>query len=116
MIRFLADENFNNHIIRGIRLKNDELDIKRIQDIGLSGVEDWVVLDYALKENLILLTHDAETIPRFAYEREKAGQNIPAIFIIKQDILISHVIEEILLIYECSKYDEWLGKIFYLPI
>ena len=116
MIRFLADENFYNHIVRGLRQRNNELDIVRIQNIGLSGVEDTTVLDYAFKENRILLTHNAETIPRFAYERDKAGQKIPAIFIIKQDTLISQVMEDILLAYECSKFDEWEGKIFYLPI
>ena len=116
MIHFLADENFNNHIVRGLRQRNNELDIIRIQDIGLSGGDDPTVLDYAFKEKRILLTHDAETIPRFAYERDKAGQQIPAIFIIKQDILISQVIEDILTVYECSKIDEWEGKIFYLPI
>jgi len=40
MIRFLADENFNNHIIRGLRLKQPDIDIIKIQDVGLSGVDD----------------------------------------------------------------------------
>ena len=116
MIRFLADENFNNHIIRGLRLKNKNIDIVRIQEIGLSGADDPTILDYALKANRVLLTHDLETIPKFAYERIEAGLKIPAIILAKKDLLIAQVIDEILLIYECCDEIELKGKIFYLPI
>jgi len=111
MIRFLVDENFNNHIIRGVKLRNSKIDILRVQDVGLSGEDDPIVLEFAMKENLILLTHDVETIPRFAYERIIAGKEMPAIFIIKQDILISQVIENILLIFECCNEDELKNNI-----
>jgi predicted nuclease of predicted toxin-antitoxin system len=116
MIRFLADENFNNHIIRGVRLRNKNIDIVRLQDRGLSGVADPTVLDFALKENRILLTHDLETIPKFAYERVNAGQKIPAIILVKKELLIAQVIEEILLICECCDEIEFREKIFYLPL
>ena len=116
MIRFLADENFNNHIIRGLRLRNRNIDIVRIQDVGLSGADDPTILEYALKADRVLLTHDLETIPKFAYERIEAGLKIPAIFLAKKDLLIAQVIDEILLIYECCDEIELKGKIFYLPI
>lgn len=116
MIRFLADENFNHNIMRGVRLRNKDIDLVRLQDLGLSGVDDPTVLDFALKENRILLTHDLETIPKFAYERLNAGKKIPAIILVKKELLIAQVIEEILLIYECCTEMEFRGKIFYLPI
>jgi len=116
MIRFLADENFNNHIIRGLRLRNNQIDIVRIQDIGLSGADDPTILDYALKADRVLLTQDLETIPKFAYERVEAGLNIPAIILAKKDLLIAQVIDEILMIFDCCNEFELKGKIFYLPI
>jgi predicted nuclease of predicted toxin-antitoxin system len=82
VIRFLADENFNNHIIRGIQLRQTDIDIVRVQDVGLSSEDDSVIIDFAFKDEHILLTHDVETIPRFAYERLKSGHSIPSIFII----------------------------------
>lgn len=88
----------------------------RLQDIGLSGADDPTVLEYALKEHRIILTHDLETIPKFAYERIYAGQEIPAIILVKKELLIAQVIDEILLIYECCDDIELTGKIFYLPI
>lgn len=43
MVRFLADENFNNQIVRGIRRQNSNIDMVRVQDVGLSGVDDPTV-------------------------------------------------------------------------
>ncbi len=57
MIRFLADENFNNQIVRGILSQNSQIDIVRVQDVGLSGVDDPNVLGAALlSEKLCYLT------------------------------------------------------------
>ena len=44
MLRFVADENFNNNIVRGLLRRQPELDIIRIQDEGLSGADDPTVL------------------------------------------------------------------------
>lgn len=40
MLRFAADENFNADIVRGLRRRLPELDIVRVQDVGLSGADD----------------------------------------------------------------------------
>ena len=36
MVRFLADENFNNQIVQGILRQNPDIDIVRVQDVALS--------------------------------------------------------------------------------
>jgi hypothetical protein len=78
----MADENFNNHIVRGLLLRNPEVDIVRIQDVGLSSADDPAILEWAVKEKRRLLTHDVETMPDFAYNRVRAGLAIPAICIV----------------------------------
>ena len=40
MLRFAADENFNNDIVRGLLRRQPKLDIVCIQAIGLSGADD----------------------------------------------------------------------------
>ena len=47
MIRFAADENFNNNIVRGLLRRKPDLDIVRIQDVGFSGADDETVLEWA---------------------------------------------------------------------
>jgi len=40
MVRFVADENFNNDIVRGMLRRAPDLDIVRVQDVELSGADD----------------------------------------------------------------------------
>src|SRR5574342_95899 len=80
MLRFVADENFNNAILRGLLRRNPNLDILRVQDVGLSGADDPTVLEWSAREYRILLTHDVATITHYAYERVKAGKPMPGIF------------------------------------
>ena len=47
MLTFLADENFNGDIVRGLRRRQPELDILRMQEIGLRGVDDPALLEQA---------------------------------------------------------------------
>lgn len=37
MLRLAADENFNGDIVRGLLRRNPQIDIVRVQDVGLSG-------------------------------------------------------------------------------
>jgi predicted nuclease of predicted toxin-antitoxin system len=81
MLRLLADENFNRRIIRGLFLRNPDLDLVRVQDVGLSGADDPVVLEWAANAGRVLLTHDHKTVPKYTYERVKAGQPMPGVFV-----------------------------------
>ena len=49
MLLLAIDENFNNDIVRGLLRRRPELDLVRIQDAGLSGADDPVVLEWAGK-------------------------------------------------------------------
>ena len=69
MLHFAADENLNYNIVRGLFRRKSDLNIIRIQDVGLSGKGDATVLEWAAQDNRILLTHDVTTITKYAYER-----------------------------------------------
>ncbi|MBW4605800.1 MAG: DUF5615 family PIN-like protein [Hassallia sp. WJT32-NPBG1] len=116
MLRFVADENFNNNIVRGLLRRQPELDIIRIQDVGLSGADDPTVLKWAAQEKRVLLTHDVATITQYAYERVEAGLSMSGVFEVSLDVPIGTAIEDILLLAECSLDDEWEGQIRYLPL
>ena len=61
-MKFAADENFDNDILRGLFRVLPNLDMVRVQDAGLSGVEDPEVLEWCARENRILLTHNVRII------------------------------------------------------
>lgn len=116
MIKFLADENFNNQIVRGVLRQNPIIDIARVQDVGLQGTDDPNVLDWAAKDERIVLTHDVATMITFAYERVQAGLPMPGLFEVRRGISVGVVIEEIILIAECSLDKEWEGQVRFLPL
>lgn len=116
MLRLLADENFNNNIVRGVLRRNADIDIVRVQDVGLSGIDDPSILDWTAQQGRILLTHDVSTITKYAYERLDAGQTMPGVFEVSRTTPIGPVIEDIVLLVECSLEGEWEGQIIYLPL
>jgi hypothetical protein len=116
MLRLLADENFNNDIVRGVRRRNAAVDIVRVQDEGLSGAEDPAVLEWAAHAGRVLLTHDVSTMTRYAYDRVREGKPMPGVFEVSRDVPIGVAIEQILLLAECSLEREWEGQVRYLPL
>ena len=116
MLRFLADENFNNQIIRGILRQRPNFDIVRVQDVGLSETDDRVILEWAAQQGRILLTHDVETMTRYAYERVQSGFAMPGVFEISRSVPVGLAIEEMILIAEGSFEGEWEGQVQYLPL
>jgi hypothetical protein len=116
MLRLVADENFNYDIVRGLLRRKPELDIVRIQDVGLSGVDDPTVLEWSASERRVLLTHDVRTITKYAYERVNAGKPMPGVFEVSRAVPVGRAIEDILLLAECSLEGEWEGQIRYLPL
>lgn len=116
MLLLAADENFNNDIVRGLLRRNASLNIVRVQDVGVSGATDPAVLDWAAMEGRVLLTHDVSTITRYAYERVHAGKGMPGVFEVGRTLPVGAVIEDILLLVECSLPGEWEGQVRYLPL
>lgn len=116
MLRLAADENFNSDIVRGLLRRRPDLDIVRIQDVGLSGADDRTVLEWAAGERRVLLTHDVSTLTRYAYDRVQAGHPMPGVFEVSRRVPLRQAIEDLLLIAECSREEEWEGQIRYLPL
>ena len=100
MLRLAADETFNGDIVRAVLRRKPEVDIVRVQDVGLSGADDPAVLEWAAREGRVLLTHDVRTMTRHAYERVPVGS----------------AIEDVLLLAELSLEGEWEGQVRYLPL
>jgi predicted nuclease of predicted toxin-antitoxin system len=88
MLKLLADENFDNTIVRGLLRRNPNIDIVRVQDVGLLGEDDPIILAWAAKEDRVLLTHDVATITSYAYGRITQGQPMPGVIEVITDTRI----------------------------
>jgi predicted nuclease of predicted toxin-antitoxin system len=116
MLKLLADENFNGDIVRGLLLRRPDLDLVRVQDVGLAGQNDPDVLAWAAQGNRIVLTQDRASLPDYAYKRIRAGVPMPGVFVFHDRIPAGTAIHEILLLVACSDQAEWNRSVFYLPL
>ena len=116
VLRLVSDENFNNTIVRGVLRRKPDLDIVRIQDVGLSGADDPTILEWSASEGRILLSHDVATITHFAYLRVQQGKPMPGVFEVHCRTPIGIAIEDIIIIAEISFDGEWEGQVRYLPL
>jgi hypothetical protein len=115
MIRLLADENFNDDILRGVRRRVPIADITRVQDTELATKPDPLILEWAVQHGFILLSHDVNTMRGYFYDRVKAGLPVPGLFLIRGTAPIGAVIETLELILLASDESEWQGEIRFLP-
>ena len=110
MLRLAADENFNGDVIRGLVRRYPDLDIVRVQDVGLSGVDDPTLLEWCAENGRILLTHDVQTMIGFAYARVERNEAMPGIVVAAQTLPIGQVIDNLSLLVECGYEGEREGK------
>jgi hypothetical protein len=116
VIGILIDEDFNNDILDGALRRLPTLNAVRVQDVGLRGRHDREVLAWAAREQRVLFTHDRRTMETYAYERVAAGESMPGVFIVGQELSMAADIEYLILIAECSNPGEWEGQVRHLPL
>jgi predicted nuclease of predicted toxin-antitoxin system len=115
-VKLLVDENFRGAIVRGLLRRRPDIDLVRVFDAGLGEADDPTILAWAATEGRIVLTHDAATLIGFAYDRVAAGQAMPGIIEVRQDLAIRLVIDDLLLLIDASYEGEWNGQVIYLPL
>jgi predicted nuclease of predicted toxin-antitoxin system len=116
VLRLVSDENFHGDVLRGLYRRRPELDVVRVQDVGLSAMSDPDILAWAAAEGRIVLTHDRDTMPNFAYDRVRAGQPLPGVFVVSDLMPIGQAIDEILLAVECLTLEECKDLVRFFPL
>ena len=116
MLRLLIDENFDQRILRGLKLRIPSLDAVIVQDTAMRGLQDPPLLQEATVLHRVLVTHDLKTIPRYAYERVMAGEPMPSIIAIPDELPIGQAIEQLHIVVECLEENELENQVLYLPL
>jgi hypothetical protein len=115
-VKWLADENLRGAIVRGLLRRAPGLDIIRVQDVDqISGEDDAVLLDWATRNDRVVLTHDLSTMVPAMHELLRASRCTP-IVLVPDSLPTALVIEEILLLDECSVEDDWAAGVVHLPL
>ncbi len=116
MLRLAADEDLNNHIVRGLLRRLPDLDLITVQQAGLTGSPDLVVLEWAAGEARVLLTQDLSSMVRHALDRVSAGKNMPGLVAVPRSLGIGAAIEDIRLLAEVGDAHEVDSLVVFLPL
>jgi hypothetical protein len=116
MLQLLADENFHGDVVRGLVLREPDLNIVTVQDVALSGADDPTVLAWAAEQNRIVLTHDRTTMTKYAYERVARRETMPGVFVVEDRYPVGRAIQAILIAASCSEMREWIDRVAFFPM
>jgi hypothetical protein len=115
VLRFLADEDFDHRILRGLILKEPSLDILTVQQAGRGSDEDLLNLQFAAEEGRVLQTCDKRIVP-FVIDRIESGDPMPGVFIAQRNALMGTIVQDLLDLALLSLEGEWEGQIVFLPL
>ena len=116
-MRWLADENFDNDILRGIRRRGARFDVVRVQDIPeISGLDDAALLEWATVNGRVVLTHDISTMIPVVYGQLRRFESCSPVVLVPDSLPVGLVIDEILLLDEGSVESDWASGVLYLPL
>jgi len=116
MLTFLADENFNYPIVKGLRRLEPTIDVLRVQATEIAEADDSIVLDFALRQNRVLITHDIKTIPPLIDQLQSIGLTTPGVILIGQHLPLKPTIGDLYIIAHTTTHTEWLNKYQFLPL
>lgn len=117
MLRLVSDEDVHGAIIKGLKLRDPNLDIVRVQDVGLMHTPDPAILEWAATEERVVLTEDVNSMVGFAWNRVRAGQPMPGVIAIREDASIGQAIDDVLLVAQCNSPDQMRTEaVVYIPL
>jgi hypothetical protein len=116
VIKLVSDENFDDDILRGLLRRLPELQVVRVNDVDLTATPDPIILAWAAGEGRVLLTHERDTLPNFAYDRVRAGEPMPGIFLVSDQMQKGPAIEELVLALQCLAPEDCKDQVHYFPL
>jgi len=116
MLRVFVDQDFDHDILRGLRLRLPDLDATTALQAGLDRKIDSEILAWAAAQHRIVLTHDRNTMPGYAYDRVKKGEPMAGVFVVPRDMPVGRAISELEVLIACSLEGEWGQLVVFIPL
>ena len=88
MVRFLTDEDFDARFLAALLNLAEafqlQIDVVRVQDVGLIGASDPSILEWAALNGRVLLTHDRRTMVPYAWDRVSDGSPMAGVVLLRR--------------------------------
>jgi hypothetical protein len=111
VIRLLADENFQQPVLRGLLLRLPELDVVTAEEVGLRATPDEDILAWAAAENRVVVTHDISTFLPAAFRRLANGDPHPGTIGIPWLTPIGRAVEFLLVLISTGSEADFEGSV-----
>ena len=113
--RFLADANFRHAIFSGVRRREPAIDFVTVQEVGRKDRSDPDILEFAARENRILVSHDYRTMP-VHFRAFVSKHSSPGVFLIPQKSVVADAIDAVVLVWAASDAEEWRNRLTYVRL
>jgi hypothetical protein len=87
-----------------------------VLDVLPEGTSDPEILEWAAREQRVVLTNDTNTMIGYAKKRIENGQPMPGLIVLPPHHSLGPTIEQVRLIAEVCSPDELRGRIVFLPL
>lgn len=81
----------------------------------MAGIEDPKILHWCAHEIRLLITHDVNTVTKYARQRVERGEPMPGVVVIAQTTPMGAAIEDLVLLAQASEPGEYEGQILHIP-
>jgi predicted nuclease of predicted toxin-antitoxin system len=115
VLPLLFDQHLRQQIQDGLRLRCPNLDMVRVQDIGLDQATDSVILEKAATFGRIVISSDKKTLAVDAAVRIAQGLPMPGVIILLPRCTDAHAIDELAVYAVCGNPGDLEGQIQYIP-
>lgn len=116
MLRFVTDEDFDASIVRGLKRRLPNVDILDVRTVGLRSAVDPDILEWAAREERVIVTHDVNTMVGFADERVRSGRHHTGVIKVPQKLAIGRAIEELEYIAQIATAADLRDRVLHLPL
>jgi len=114
-IKFQADADLDGRIVRGLKRRAQDIDIRTAADAGIAGLKDPDVLWLSAQAGRVLVSQDRRTMPAHFAEYVSSA-NSSGVILLREAISISAAIEELVLISTASEAEEWINRLAWIPL
>jgi hypothetical protein len=102
-------------MLRGVRRVAPEIAIGSADALAFAGLADPQVLQIASDSGRVLVSQDRRTMPgHFARFTESTAS--PGLILLREATSIATAIEELVLIWNASEAEEWIGRLLWIAL
>lgn len=113
-IAFYLDENVHRGIRDGLRIRN--VDVLTVQEDGLTGSGDSVILDRATELNRVLFSQDDDFLREAIRLQEEGKYFFGVVYAHKLRVSVGNCVRDLEVIAKAAELEELENRVQYLPL